>query len=513
MSRILPLVGVALVASGITGGVACGHSSGGASTGDDAGPFTGRAGDLGVGGAVIDHGGPNGGVVGTVQSGALGDTWQPAGCPGTVPVATGVSGAQWGAEAYGTTDKSPHAVHTSFRFDTSTTFAVVWETDADTQATWVAYGDSPQKLDHFVQGVDFVNPPSPLDQLDYPMLVHETHVCGLEPQHTYYYAVGGDGWWGNVESVTTAPAQGSSEDFRFLVMGDSNAFYDLYASLQVAAGTYAPQFTLFTGDLIHEGSMAEEWESWFTAGGNLLATIPTMTVHGNHEAMATGYFALWALPGIEEIYSFDWGSVHFVVLNDTPTAGDSDLTTRQAQFLDADLTAAEARPVPPTWIVGEPPPAHVQQQSRERELHQRARRMAAHLREAPRRRRLQRALPPLRVDAACARPRRRDRRRGRHPLHHLRRRGGGVRRAHADGQPVDQRVLLGPRARRGGGHVAHAQHPGQAPRRDGHRGDAHRADEVAASRPQLQVAFMALHLAIPVPALHVNMSVNASPHV
>ena len=46
-----------------------------------------------------------------------------------------------------------------------------------------------------------------------------------------------------------------------------------------------------------------------------------MTVHGNHEDMATGYFALFALPGIEEIYSFDWGDVHFVVLNDSPTAG------------------------------------------------------------------------------------------------------------------------------------------------------------------------------------------------
>jgi hypothetical protein len=358
MSRLLALAAVTLFASALAGGVACSHSSGGgASAGDDAGgsddagPFTGRPGDLGVGSPIIDHSGPNGGVVGTIQTGALGTTWQPVGCPGTVPLATGVTGAQWGQEAYGTTDKSPHAVHTSFRFDTASSFAVIWETDADTQASWVAYGDSPQKLDHFVQGVDFVNPPSPLDVLAYPMLVHEGHVCALQPQHTYYYAVGGDGWWGQVESVTTGPVDGTTEDFRFLVMGDSNAFYDLYANLQVAAGTYAPLFTLFTGDLIHEGSMAEEWESWFTAGGNLLATIPTMTVHGNHEAMATGYFALWALPGIEEIYSFDWGPVHFVVLNDSPTAGDSDLTSRQAQFLDDDLTAAEARPVPPTWIV------------------------------------------------------------------------------------------------------------------------------------------------------------------
>jgi hypothetical protein len=289
--------------------------------------------------------------VGAAQSGPVGDTWQPVGCPGTVPVATGVAGAAWGQETYGSTDMSPHAVHTSFRFDVSSSFAVVWETDQDTQATWVAYGDSPNDLGHFVQGISFINPPNPLDQLDYPLRAHEVHVCGLQPDHTYYYAVGGDGWYGNVTSVTTGPAPGSSEGFRFLVMGDSNAFYDLYANLQVAAGTYAPLFTLFTGDLVHEGSMQSEWEDWFKAGGNLLATIPTMTVHGNHEAMATGYFALFAMPGIEEIYSFDWGNVHFVVLNDTPAAGDTDLTTRQATFLDQDLTAAESRAVPPTWIV------------------------------------------------------------------------------------------------------------------------------------------------------------------
>jgi len=354
VSRLLSLAAAALLTSGVAGGFACSRSSGAPApddAGEASGPFTGRPGDLGANSSVIDHSGPNGGVVGTIQTGAAGDAWQPVGCPGTVPVATGITGATWGQEVYGTTDESPHAVHASFRFDTGTSFAVVWETDADTQATWVAYGDSATHLDHFVQGVDFVVPPQPLDVLPYPMLAHEVHVCGLQPGHTYYYAVGGDGWYGNVYALTTGPADASTEGFRFIVMGDSNAFYNLYANLQVAAGTYAPMFTLFTGDLVHEGEMVEEWESWFSAGGSLLATIPTMTAHGNHEDMAAAYFALWALPGVEEIYSFDWGNVHFVVLNDSPTQGDSDLTGRQAEFLDADLTAAEARPVPPTWVV------------------------------------------------------------------------------------------------------------------------------------------------------------------
>jgi hypothetical protein len=327
--------------------LACGHSS----AQPDASVFVGRPGDLGSSSPVIDHSGPDGGLTAPLQSGAIGDSWQPANCPGTVPVAIGVSGAAWGANTYGTTDKSPHAVHTSFRFDTSTSFAVIWETDNATQATFAAYGDSPTDLDHFVQGVTFSNPPDPVaGDLPYPLLVHEVHVCGLQPNRTYYFAVGGDGWYGNVYPIVTAPPVGATDPIRFIAMGDSNFFYSLYAELETGVSAYAPAFTLFTGDMIHDGTYQSDWEQWFAAGGPTLASIPTMTVHGNHEELAVDYFALFALPGIEEIYSFDYGNIHFVVLNDSP-AIESDLTTRQAAFLDADLTAAESRATPPAWTV------------------------------------------------------------------------------------------------------------------------------------------------------------------
>ena len=329
--------------------VACGHAP---SSQPDASVFNGRPGDLGANSSVIDHGGANGGLTGALQSGPIGASWQPANCPGTVPVATGVTNAQWGSEAYGATDKSPHAVHTSFTFDPSTSFAAIWETDASTEATFVAYGESPTKLDHFVQGVTFQNPPDPIaNDIPYPMNVHEVHVCGLNPDETYYFAVGGDGWYGNVYPIVTQHPVGSNEPMRFIAMGDSNFFYSLYAELEATVDAYTPSFVLFTGDMIHQGTYQSDWEQWFAAGGSTIASIPTMTVHGNHEEMAIDYFALFALPGIEEFYSFDVGNVHFTVLNDSP-AGDSDaITPVQAQFLDQDLTAAEQRAVPPVWKI------------------------------------------------------------------------------------------------------------------------------------------------------------------
>jgi len=338
---------VGAIAAAASLGAGCSPSS----SAPDASTFTGRPGDLGSSSTVIDHSGANRGYAGALQTGAVSGSWQPAGCPGTVPLADGVGNAVWGSDVYGANDKSPHAVHTSFRFDTSSSFAAIWETDADTLASFVAYGDSPTKLDHFVQGVTFDDAPDTVSHLEYPLAVHEVHVCGLQPNHTYYFAVGGDGWYGNVYPITTGPPVGSTDAFRFVAMGDSNFFYSLFAQLEPLVASYAPAFTLFTGDMIHDGTIQSDWEQWFAAGGPTLASIPTMTVHGNHEAMAADYFALFALPGVEEIYSFDFGNVHFVVLNDSPTAGDTDLTTRQAQFLDQDLTAAEQRATPPAWFV------------------------------------------------------------------------------------------------------------------------------------------------------------------
>ncbi len=311
--------------------------------------FVPRPGDLGSGSPIIVHG--DGGGVAPPLTGIVGATWQPAGCSEQVPVATGITGAAWGSEAYGTTDPSPHAVHASWSADTSSTLAVIWETDADTLATTIAYGDSPTRLDHFAQGVTFINPPQSYDILPYPLRAHEVHVCGLAPGQTYYYAVGGDGYYGSVYSAKTAPAVGSSAPFRMVVEGDSkNIFYTYFAQITGMLPTYAPDWMLFTGDLVHDGPSAREWENWFEAAGPFIANVPTMTVHGNHEAMATAYFALFAMPGQEDVYAFDYGNAHIVVLNDSPN-DPAELTGSEAAFLEADLTAAESRPVPPTWLI------------------------------------------------------------------------------------------------------------------------------------------------------------------
>jgi hypothetical protein len=307
-------------------------------------------GDLGGSSAIIDHSGSARGYLAPSPTGPVqGASWTPPTCAGTVDLAAGVTDASWSSEDYGS-DPSPRGVHTSWRFDTATSLAVVWDTEPNTRATTLAMGDSPDKLDRFVNGVSFTYATAEFDTTASPVRIHEAHVCGLEPNRTYYFAVGGDGYYGKVYSVKTAPTFDPNATFRVGVVGDSNNLvYDEFTQVASQLGKEAPDWIAFTGDLVHDGAWQSQWERWLVAAGDTIAKAPTMPAHGNHEAMATGYFAHFALPGNEEYYSFDYAQAHFLVLNDSPPQ-DSEFDV-EAKFADDDLAAALARPNPPVWIV------------------------------------------------------------------------------------------------------------------------------------------------------------------
>jgi hypothetical protein len=329
-------------AAGAGGAAGAAGAGGGAAGG---GPVD-RQGDLGPLPAAIVHGGAVPGGTGAVTT----PTWAAVGC-GDVPVAMGVTDVAWSSESYDDAGagRSPYAVHTSFRFDTSSSVSVIWGTGPGTRASMVAIGDSPDKLDRFAAGVSFTYSSTVLEHAA-PMRVHEAHLCGLMPDRTYYYAVGGDGYWGAVHAFKTAPAPANDAPFRIGVFGDSNNV--VYSDFKVVVDRMkaeAPDFIAFSGDLVHDGAIQTQWDAWFEASGDLFASSPIMAAHGNHEAMATAYFAQFAQPGNEEYYSFDYGNAHFVVLNDTPP-DDAEFAV-QAKFLEADLAAAVARPTPPRWLV------------------------------------------------------------------------------------------------------------------------------------------------------------------
>lgn len=233
---------------------------------------------------------------------------------------------------FGTTAPDPVQVHLSWSDDPATTVAIIWRTDMGTTASRVEYG-----LDASYGGVSAGASYFLAGGEDYGR-IHEAHLCGLTPGTTVHYRVGGEGHWSADRTFVTAPAPGSTERIRFLMAGDSRDNQAVWAQILDAAEAQAPEFYIFTGDAVDLGTNLTEWDAWYAAGEGHYDQHVVMNAHGNHEFQTQTYYALVALPGNEQWYSFDYGPAHFAALNDT-VAGVDDFQI-EADWLAGDLAAA-----------------------------------------------------------------------------------------------------------------------------------------------------------------------------
>ncbi|MDP2314415.1 MAG: metallophosphoesterase family protein [Pseudomonadota bacterium] len=226
---------------------------------------------------------------------------------------------------------APSQVHVGWSGDPSTSMTMIWRTDSDTYATHLqigvddAYGTT-LAGSSFLLGTDLLDG-----------RVHEVRVCGLQPGTTWHYRVGAEGAWSPDYTFTTAPPPGSTEPFVFGVAGDSRGSPTTWQSILAGMASHGVEFRLFTGDAVVMGSRVSEWDDWYDAGAGYIESVPTIAANGNHEGLAQPYFALAALPGNEEWFSFDYGNVHFASWNDT-VANTNDWAT-QATWLTEDLAA------------------------------------------------------------------------------------------------------------------------------------------------------------------------------
>lgn len=224
--------------------------------------------------------------------------------------------------------------------DPSTSVAFLWRTDTETLSTVVEYGRD-GVLDQRVEGASFTfgGPPGQPG----PYRIHEVKLCaGLEPSTTYDYRVGGDGHWSPTFRFTTPPAPGAEDAFRVAVVGDARGAYETWGEILAALDAHAPDLILFTGDMVDLGANQAEWDDWFGAAGDRLASTPLVPTHGNHEFLATNYFAQFSLPNNEEWYAVRFGSFELVVLNDT-VRSTTQITVDQRAYLEATLGASSAR--------------------------------------------------------------------------------------------------------------------------------------------------------------------------
>jgi len=219
------------------------------------------------------------------------------------------------------------------------------------------YGKRPDQLDHRRTGPLEVN--------------HTLIIEGLDPDTTYHYAVevggrrligsSGDQWF------RTHPPAGAERPTRIWVLGDSGqgqfggaeAVRDAYLSY---AGDRATDVWLMLGDnAYNEGRIEEYQDALFDEFPTVLRNTFLWPSIGNHDKRAfrsptSGpYFDLFDLPTRgeaggapskdERFYSFDYGNIHFVVLDSEAASLEAD--SLQIAWLERDLQQNRAE-----WTIG-----------------------------------------------------------------------------------------------------------------------------------------------------------------
>ncbi|HWR55464.1 MAG TPA: metallophosphoesterase family protein [Negativicutes bacterium] len=264
-------------------------------------------------------------------------------------------GAVFSGEISGATAVPDHVTLT-WASDPSTTQSIAWRTDSKITGGQVQYveagetGNWPQGTEiHTAGGAGMVTPLGDMN-------IHAVMLTGLKPGTRYLYRVGGEEGWSAVHTFTTAPR--NIERFKFLVFGDSQSTsYALWrATLHGAYGANAnAAFFTNVGDLVDQGQDYNQWNGWFNAAEGVIDNIPAMPITGNHEyytaergrtAWPVFFTTQFKLPqnGPAElkgqVYSFDYGNVHFVMLDSQAGEGAvfvPEMLEKQKAWLEDDL--------------------------------------------------------------------------------------------------------------------------------------------------------------------------------
>jgi hypothetical protein len=195
---------------------------------------------------------------------------------------------------------------------------------------------------------------------------HIVQVSGLDPQTKYYYSIGSTtqtlSGADNNTYFYTAPDRGTGQPTRIWVIGDAGTGTSeqiaVYNAYQDFTGANPTHLWLQLGDNAYSRGTDRAYQSkMFNIYPNLLRQSVTWPTLGNHDALSADsktqkgtYYKIFSLPrngeaggvasGTEAYYSFDYGNIHFIVL-------DSQDSSRKAgspmlSWLESDLQASHA---------------------------------------------------------------------------------------------------------------------------------------------------------------------------
>lgn len=214
---------------------------------------------------------------------------------------------------------------------TTSSVLVRWRTDIISKAT-VNYGTNPANLNLKVENSDLNKD-------------HEVSINGLQPDTKYFYSVGNGSQvlagGSSDHFFTTSPIAGTTKSHRIWVLGDSGSAGSKARSVKEAylnfTGAKGTDLLLMLGDnAYNDGKDHEYQEAVFDMYPEVLRNTVLWSTLGNHDGHSANssnqsgpYYDIFSFPrngeaggvpsGTEAYYSFDYGNIHFIVLESYQT--------------------------------------------------------------------------------------------------------------------------------------------------------------------------------------------------
>jgi len=234
-------------------------------------------------------------------------------------------------------DDNPRQIHHTWqRDDTAHTMAVSWKTSSDVGG--VVYYDTVSG-DATPSGYSFSVEAVSHSSDDINGVYDDAELTGLAPDTVYYYICGSQET-GFSEERSFKTLSLVRDHLRIVAGGDSRTNPELKDLVSSMMAQYGPDFVLYNGDFVNNGTDDAQWDDFFDQAESLWVTpdgygIPIVPAIGNHDGGSSNYDERLALPGNEEWYSLNFGSdIHLVVLNSESTVEGFGL---QTEWLRTDL--------------------------------------------------------------------------------------------------------------------------------------------------------------------------------
>ncbi|OMF36928.1 hypothetical protein BK133_08425 [Paenibacillus sp. FSL H8-0548] len=252
----------------------------------------------------------------------------------------------------------PQFVQTYVAEDMSTQLSAAWNTNSDTEDTYIQYieaSDWKAEENLNAANVKQQHAESELQVLSMEengtkgeIRFHNVLIEDLKADTAYKYRVGYEDKWSEWYEYSTVD-QNKSTPVSFLYITDSHTNQDqglqIYQELMSGALAQYPstQFIMHGGDMVDAGGAFREWQQFWKASSVYATTIPTALTLGNHDVKSEGKDVFTKGANFPEngpeshlqyAYSYDVDDTHFVVLN---SEGTEEQMIEQAAWLQQDL--------------------------------------------------------------------------------------------------------------------------------------------------------------------------------